>query len=436
MSRFQYWMSLPLARIAQRMGNEPMAEKKKAGRPGRKPPPGDRKQLLMSMDSGIIRRIKGGGSVAGHDGIAGDGGGRRGVARSASGRQEVGAGREPSRAKGRGRHHEPQDVHAMTNASRPDAQTFAQFMASLPRHEIERVNELNRQEASEQHKAFSEAFKAGSCSFCGGTLASFDADRPCRHWLLKPEGVRKEHIERLATDLSWSILENYVRWVANEEAFAQNINDLADEGTGKLLELTVKYKNLEWSFSCGATDLAGHEGGGDHSKVPHWHFQMYVDGKPFVRYNDYHLPLSEAEAGFLEFMRAHPGKVHRRLVGGAGMSEVFHESMLEEIVATGRSGETDEDVEKAPIKLDTIIMADPGTTIRGEDIYNLIQAAREQGVTATSKMRELKNVRVTTTVSAGPGVVRQAPRSGRKKGRDKEANQRDRAWREQRKRET
>jgi hypothetical protein len=51
-------------------------------------------------------------------------------------------------------------------------------------------------------------------------------------------------------------------------------------------------------------------------------------------------------------------------------------------------------------------------------------------------MRELKNVRVRTTVSAGPGVVQQAPRSGRKKGRDKEANQRDRAWREQRKRET
>jgi hypothetical protein len=324
----------------------------------------------------------------------------------------------------------------MPNPSRPSAQTFAQFMASLPREEINRVNELNRREAREQHKAFSEAFKAGSCSFCGGTLASFDIDRPCRHWLLKPEGVRKEHIELLAARLSWSILENYVRWVANEEAFAQNINDLADEGTGKLLELTVKYRNLEWSFSCGATDLAGHEGGGEHSRTPHWHFQMYVDGKPFVRYNDFHLPLSEADAGFLEFMRAHPGKVHRRLAGGTGMSEVFHESMLDALVTQGRSGAADQEAEAAPIKLDTIIMADPGTTIRGEDIYNLIQAARAEGVTATSKMRELKNVSVQTMVSAGPGVVRQAPRSKRKRGRDREANERDRAWREQRKRET
>lgn len=308
-------------------------------------------------------------------------------------------------------------------------------MASLPREEIDRVNELNRKEALEQHNAFSTAFKAGSCSFCGGALTSFDADKPCRHWLLKPEGVRKEHIARLATELSWSVLENYARWVANEEAFAQNINDLADEGTGKLLELTVKYRNLEWSFSCGATDLAGHEGGGEHSKVPHWHFQMYVDGRPFVRYNDYHLPLNEEDAGFLEFMRANPGKVHRRLAGGAGMSEVFHESMLDELVVKGRSGETDEEAERAPIKLDTIVMADPGKTISGEDIYNLLQAARAEGVTATSKLRELKNVSVKTMVSAGPGVVRQAPRSGRKKGRDKEAALRDRAWREKQKRE-
>jgi hypothetical protein len=90
----------------------------------------------------------------------------------------------------------------MTNASGPSTQTFAQFMASLPRSEIDRVNELNRKEATAQHQAFREAFKGGTCSFCGNLLSSFDASKPCRHWLLKPEGVRKEHIEKLATQLS------------------------------------------------------------------------------------------------------------------------------------------------------------------------------------------------------------------------------------------
>jgi hypothetical protein len=38
----------------------------------------------------------------------------------------------------------------------------------------------------------------------------------------------------------------------------RNINDLADEGTGKIVELTIKYKNLAWSLSCGANDLCAH----------------------------------------------------------------------------------------------------------------------------------------------------------------------------------
>ena len=324
----------------------------------------------------------------------------------------------------------------MTQSIRKQAQSFANFMASLAPEEVARVNELNRKEATEQHKQFSEAFKADRCSFCDDALTSFDPAKPCRHWLLKPNGVRKEHIEQIATQLSWSILENYLRWVANEEAFAKNINDLADEGSGKLLELTIKYKNLQWSFSCGETDLAGHDSASEHSKRPHWHFQMYVDGQPFVRYNDFHLALSEFDAGFLEFTRNNPGKVRRRVAGGAGMSDLFDESMLEHLVTIGRSGTTEDEAESAPIKLDTIVMAEPGKTISGEDIYNLIQRAQADGVTISSKMRELKDVTVQTFVSPGPGVVQQAPRSGRKRRGDRQIRAQDRAWRERQKRES
>jgi hypothetical protein len=59
----------------------------------------------------------------------------------------------------------------------------------------------------------------------------------------------------------------------------ENINDLADEGTGKLVELTIKYKNLQWSFSCSDNDLSGHDGGGEQSTRPHWHFQVFVDDR-------------------------------------------------------------------------------------------------------------------------------------------------------------
>jgi hypothetical protein len=117
------------------------------------------------------------------------------------------------------------------------------------------------------------------------------------------------------------------------------------------------------------------------------------------------------------------------------MNEVMDESMLEHLVTMGRSGTTEEEAESAPIKLDTIILAEPGKTIRGEDIYNLIQQAQAEGVTATSKLRDLKNVNVQTCVSPGPGVVRQAPRCGRKRRGDQQLRAQDRAWREQKKRE-
>jgi hypothetical protein len=132
-------------------------------------------------------------------------------------------------------------------------------------------------------------------------------------------------------------------------------------------------------------------------------------------------------------MRANPGKVQKRLVGGAGMSELLDESTLEHIVTMGRSGISDEESKTAPIELDTLVFAEPGKTIRGEDIYNLIQAAKAEGVTVSSKMRELKGVSVQTIVSPGPGVVQQATRSGRKKRGNGLLRAQDRAWREQQK---
>jgi len=308
---------------------------------------------------------------------------------------------------------------------------IAKALASMSPEARARINERNQRETLEHHKRFSEAFKAGQCYVCGNALASFDEAKPCLHWLLKPAGFCKEHFERLAEQRSLIALEYYLRWVANEDAFAKNINDLADEGTGKLVELTIRYKNLEWSFSCGANDLSGHEGGGEHSKRPHYHFQMHVDGKPFIRYSDFHLPLSEGDFGFLEYMRQNPGKVRRRLAGGAGMNEVLDEENLEHLVRTGRSGPDDE---STGIKVNTLIMADPGKTIRGEDLYNLIQAAKAEGVTVASKVHELKGVSVQTVVTPGPGVVRQATRSGRKRRGDPQVRAQDRAWREKQKR--
>lgn len=310
-------------------------------------------------------------------------------------------------------------------------------LSNLSPEERQHMSECNRKQGEEEHKAFHEKFQSGQCWICGDALTAFNSDKPCPHWLLKPDGFGKDHFGLLTQKYSLIKLEHYLRWVANEEVFAKNINDLADEGSGKLVELTIKYKNLQWSFSCGSGDLSGHEGGGEHSKRPHWHFQMYVDDKPFIRYNDFHAPLSDEDVDFLEHMHRNPKKVRRRFAGGAGMGDVLHESTLEQVVSLGRSGTTNEEADAAPIELSTIMIAEPGTTIKGEDIYNLIQAAKAEKVTVTSKLRELKGANIVTLVSPGPGVVTQAVRSGRKrKGSDRLLVQQDREWRERLKRQS
>jgi hypothetical protein len=162
---------------------------------------------------------------------------------------------------------------------------------------------------------------------------------------------------------------------------------------------------------------------------------MYVNDKPFIRYNDFHAPLSGRDIGLLEHIRKNPGKVRRRFAGGTGMGDVLHESTLEHIVAMGLSGTTDDEAKAAPIELNTIMIAEPGKTIKGEDIYNLIQAAKAEKVTITSKLRELQGANITTMVSPGAGVVAQAVRSGRKRKRgNRLLVQLDREWRERLKR--
>jgi hypothetical protein len=65
-----------------------MAEKKKAGRPGRKPPAGTKKQFLTSMDPEVIRRIKAAALKDRTVSLVLEEAARE-VARAASGREEV-----------------------------------------------------------------------------------------------------------------------------------------------------------------------------------------------------------------------------------------------------------------------------------------------------------------------------------------------------------
>src|SRR5690348_10353921 len=105
----------------------------------------------------------------------------------------------------------------MTETAKAKGLSFAKLLETLPAKTRALANDENRTLAAEQHKEFQAKFAEGLCWHCGKVLTWFDEAEPCPHWLLKPEGFEKEDMEILAAKFSWEVLDNFLRWVANEE---------------------------------------------------------------------------------------------------------------------------------------------------------------------------------------------------------------------------
>lgn len=286
-------------------------------------------------------------------------------------------------------------------------------LRTMSAEERNRISLENVRRTSEEHEKFLAAFSQGDCYICGHTLSSFSKTRPCLHWYLKPKGFKKKDIPAIAERFGFFQTQTYLRWVANTQTFARNINDLADEGTGtKLVELTVRFRNLEWSFSCAESDYFGHQRS-HNAKHPHYHVQMRLDQRPFADFNDFHLPLHHSDILSIGAKQRLPDIVMHKFPHGEGMSDLLNDETVEALVEHSASVENEGE---ASLSLDTIVMADEGETISGNDIYEIIQEAKAKVVPVAGLMHKLKNARTRVLVTPGPGVVEQAPRAGRKKG--------------------
>ncbi|MCF8496201.1 MAG: hypothetical protein K9G62_05995 [Alphaproteobacteria bacterium] len=293
---------------------------------------------------------------------------------------------------------------------------YAEFLASLPESERNKISQENIRDTEQEHQDFRTSFRARHCYLCQKSISSFYPELPCLHWLLRPSGFKKNDFLAIVEKYGFFQMQSYLRWVANEGSFARNINDLKDEGTGKLFEVTIKYKKLEWSFSCSENDYSGHEKS-EHFKHPHYHFQMRIDSQPFINYNDFHLPFRDYEIITIEAIKTAPHIVKGRFTFGEGIGDVLTQDTVETIVTSSLSTKTTND---AAFKIDTLIMADEGQTISGEDVYQIFEKAKKNGVTVASLAHEIPNASARVVVSPGPGVVGQALRSGRRKKDNKQ----------------
>ncbi len=122
--------------------------------------------------------------------------------------------------------------------------------------------------------------------------------------------------------------------MANFDSRIKNINNLSQEGNvNALFHWSARYKHIKWTFWCTKNDFAGHN-----NHPPHFHFEMRLDKRPFIKFNDFHIPFTDED---LFTIRSHedPESPVKQTFGyyGAGLEEAFSvdpEKLMEELTTT------------------------------------------------------------------------------------------------------
>lgn len=290
------------------------------------------------------------------------------------------------------------------------------MLASCPIEELQARADEHNKKARLDFEKLKSSLEEGKCSFCSRDITYFDEKEPCFHWLLwEAKSLRKIHFLPLFTEKGFHQTVTYLRWVANSEKPFANINDLVEEGKStNIIDITIRYKNMEWSFICSEGDKQGHQGSYE-GKNPHYHFQMKKDGYVVINYNGFHLPFINYDdfcfavaQGKFDKLRASEGRA-------AGIQAVLDTVKPKQLIDNMIYTDSEND---APLKTDILIEAEDGHAISSDEISDLIKERRRTGVPLVKLVEKLKNVKLTRIVSPGPGVPEKSqrtPNRGKKK---------------------
>ncbi len=296
------------------------------------------------------------------------------------------------------------------------AQEVSSFLNSLSREKIDEINAKIKHDNDKVYREFKENLIKGRCFLCQRLLSDFMIKEPCIHWLLRPAGFDKKHTRLVFRKFNYLRIQSYVRWIANTEIPAGNINDLEEEkNPDKIFEYTVRYKNLEWSFSCGKGDMEGHRFAfNKEARKPHYHFQMRIDGRPFINYRDLHIPFTQEDLWHLPIILGMVEGAEFANYHGTGMQDIMSKVDPENLLAAMKN--TD-DQKNGVYNLQTLIEAEPGKKLSGTELAEILKKHKETGIPIARLIRSIKNVgRATTYITPGPRVPDQA---GRKSGKKK-----------------
>jgi len=286
------------------------------------------------------------------------------------------------------------------------------FLKNISPEEIAKRNEEQVTETLREHKEFLTAFDKQCCYLCGMKLKYFSQSEPCFHWFLIPSGIRKRDFnEYLATPIEFFHFESYLRWIANTEVHIKNINDLKNENpNGKIIERTIKYKNIEWSINAGTTDLNGHENS-KNANFPHFHLQIYIDGKPFIKFNDFHIPFSHHDLFMFEAIKNNDLVDHLNLFG-EGISVIENETDLKWI---DEHLESSDSIKDATFHTRSFFAMPDDETITLDKLEEYRIEAKKQKMPLRKYLKKvIPDIKIISEIGPGEGVVDKKSRNKRK----------------------
>ncbi len=297
------------------------------------------------------------------------------------------------------------------------AEAFKKQTRKLSQEESLKHFDIQRAQYDKEHSEFIKQYEHKNCYLCGKHFKTLSKAEPCLHWLLRMCKFRKKDFPKLTEKFDFYQISAFLRWVANAECGVKNINNLDEECSDrKVFEITVKWKNVEWTLDCSKNDFEGHKG--TRTEFPHWHFQMRIDGKQFINFNDYHIRFSKDDQLKIVLEKDRDsGFIHSFGPGGLGMQE--HMDRLAEdpdgFIANAMS--TNNPVEGA-VHLQSFVKGPEGG-IPIEKINQAMKMARETGKTLVHCFREVlrddNEVSISTILSPSESVPEIAKRSERKR---------------------
>ncbi|WP_429179522.1 hypothetical protein [Aeromonas salmonicida] len=277
-----------------------------------------------------------------------------------------------------------------------DTEKYREIFNSMSPEEIEEINQLNDKEHQRQASAFKKGYKKGICYLCNKPFKTISKEEPCLHWLLRQCKFKKSDFPKIYKKYGYVNIAAFLRWCANQERLLSNINDLEDERPdGKILSYTIRWKNIEWTFDCSRKDFEGHHG--TYTDYPHYHFQMRINGRQFINFNDFHVPFTEYDLFNLK-NSLEQGDWFKHNFGaiGSGMQDAIEidvDNILEHASST-----TDQD--DATYNFSTTIMA-IDKPISGEEIYEIHKEAERTGKSfafvARNKLQNRANIQTVIT---------------------------------------